>query len=84
MECLRQASGRLGLYSILFAISVYVLLWCNQSRQWFLLVTSMVMYAIATADIVYTVWLLFRLILGKEMFTFALLYPKYSLFVTNT
>ncbi|KAF5354029.1 hypothetical protein D9756_007189 [Leucocoprinus leucothites] len=73
-----------GLYAILFTISIYVLVWCNRSRQWFLLLTSIVMFAIATADITYTVWLLFSTLLGKEIFQFGHLYPKYSMFVTNT
>ncbi|KAJ3576028.1 hypothetical protein NP233_g698 [Leucocoprinus birnbaumii] len=73
-----------GLYAILFTISIYVLAWCNKSRQWFLLITTVFMFAIATADITYTVWLLFEILLGKEHFQFRVLYPKYSMFVTNT
>ncbi|KXN85660.1 hypothetical protein AN958_10997 [Leucoagaricus sp. SymC.cos] len=42
------------------------------------------MYAIATADISYTVSLLFNTLFGKNFFQFWLLYPKYSMFVTNT
>jgi hypothetical protein len=73
-----------GLYTLLFVISVYVLVWCNKPIKWFLLVTSVTMYAIATVDIVYTMWLLFRTVFGKMVFQFWHLYPKYNLFVTNT
>ncbi|KAF9451561.1 hypothetical protein P691DRAFT_345245 [Macrolepiota fuliginosa MF-IS2] len=72
-----------GLYTILFVISVYVLLWCNKSRQWFLLMMSVMMYIIAMSDIVYTLWLLFKVVLGLKKVMFWHLYPKYSLFVTN-
>jgi len=41
------------------------------------------MYAIATSDIIYTVWLLFKVVLGEKELVFIHLYPKYSLFVTN-
>lgn len=44
---------------------------------------SVAMYVIATSDIVYTAWLLFKTVLGTKQLTFLHLYPKYSLFVTN-
>lgn len=66
----------------MFAISIYVLS-CNKPRQWVLIIASIVMYAIATSDMVYTVWLLFKVVLGQKELVFLHLYPKYSLFVTN-
>ncbi|KAF9042937.1 hypothetical protein BJ165DRAFT_1348774, partial [Panaeolus papilionaceus] len=71
-----------GLYTTLFFICAYVpqhLPWI-----WVLLASGLLMYLIASADMIYTLVLLFRRLLGPgQTLTFEDIRIKYWLFVTN-
>lgn len=75
-------SSLLGIYFILFFICVYLLLWKKRPLRWVLLVSAIIMFSLATADIIYTYHLVFNRLLPRRL-TFTELFPKYMLFVTN-
>ena len=70
-----------GLYAILFAICVYVL-WRKKTLPWVLLASAVAMFALATADIAYTYYLLFGKIMQGNL-GLNELRPKFWLYVTN-
>ncbi|KAF8154577.1 hypothetical protein B0H34DRAFT_529383 [Crassisporium funariophilum] len=71
-----------GLYVVLFIICIYVLLQRQKTLHWVLLASAIVMFGLATADIVYTYYLVFdKLLVGGIGFND--LRPKYWLYVTN-
>ncbi|KAF9562094.1 hypothetical protein CPC08DRAFT_592671, partial [Agrocybe pediades] len=75
-----------GLYTILFLICLYVLLRKARNGKklhWILLVSAIVMFGLASADIGYTLYLLFGGLLMKGQLGFKELRPKYWLYVTN-
>lgn len=71
-----------GLYAVLFTICTYVLLHRNKTLHWVLLVSAIMMFSLATTDIVYTYYILFGK-LFKGGLTFTDLRPKYWFYVTN-
>ncbi|PPQ89304.1 hypothetical protein CVT25_000371 [Psilocybe cyanescens] len=71
-----------GLYVILFAICAYVLLRRNKNLHWILLTFAVVMFAIASADMIYTYYVLFCRVL-KGGLKFDHLKPKYLMYVSN-
>jgi len=71
-----------GLYTILFAICLYTLLRRDQNLHRILLLFVIVMFALATADIIYTYYIAFAEVPKGELL-FANLKPKYWLYVTN-
>jgi len=71
-----------GLYFILFAICLYVLGQRKNTAHWILLTFAIAMFTIATADIIYTYYLIFTK-LFKVGLSFTDLRPKYWLYVTN-
>jgi len=70
-----------GLYVILFAICVYVL-WRKKTLSWVLLASAVAMFALATADIAYTYYLIFGKLLQGTL-GLNELRPKFWLYVTN-
>ena len=70
-----------GVYTLLFACCVYVLRRKRQST--ILLVAAATMFAIATADIALTLYILFRYVLRSQWAPTNIVYPKYIFFVTN-
>lgn len=71
-----------GIYFILFFICAYLLLRKKRPLRWVLLASAIIMFFLATADIIYTYHLVFNKLLANKL-TFAELFPKYMLFVTN-
>ncbi|KAF8816460.1 hypothetical protein BYT27DRAFT_7184006 [Phlegmacium glaucopus] len=71
-----------GLYFILFIICIYVLLQRNKTIYWVLFASAIVMFSIATADIIYTYYLVFDKLFNGGV-SFDDLRPKYWLYVTN-
>ncbi|KIK03242.1 hypothetical protein K443DRAFT_131477 [Laccaria amethystina LaAM-08-1] len=71
-----------GIYFILFFIGVYLLLRKKRPLRWVLLASAVIMFSLATADIIYTYHLVFNRLLARRL-TFTELFPKYMLFVTN-
>ncbi|KAJ3505756.1 hypothetical protein NLJ89_g7253 [Agrocybe chaxingu] len=70
-----------GIYFNLFLICVFVLLRRNQPLHYVLLISAITMFALATADIVYTYCIVFgKLFAGVFHF---LTFAKYYLYVTN-
>ncbi|KAF8901216.1 hypothetical protein CPB84DRAFT_1846969 [Gymnopilus junonius] len=72
-----------GLYVILFAICIYVLLRHHRSSHGVLLASAVLMFALATTDIIYTYYILFAKLL-KGGLSFMDVRPKYWLHVTNS
>jgi len=70
-----------GLYVILFAICVYVLR-RKKMLSWILLASAVAMFALASADIAYTYYLIFGK-LTKGTLGIKDLRPKFWLYVTN-
>lgn len=77
-----RSNRNLGIYSVLFSICLYILIRRRRSIHWILPVLTSVMFAIATADICYTLYLLFQRLLDGAL-TFRDMRPKYWLYVTN-
>lgn len=75
-----------GLYTILFGICIYVLLpKRNQTVQLIIMAAVVVMYAIATADVAVSVYLIFRHVLaGDGNIGERDVLPKVLFYVTNT
>lgn len=71
-----------GLYSILFAICLYVLSQRKRTAHWILLTFAIAMFTVATTDMVYTYYLIFAK-LFKGGLSFTELRPKYWFYVTN-
>jgi len=71
-----------GLYSILFAICLYVLGQRQKTAHWILPTFAIAMFTIATTDIIYTYYLIFAK-LFKVGLSFTDLRPKYWFYVTN-
>jgi len=71
-----------GLYVILFAICLYILGQRKKTSHWILPTFAIAMFTIATADIIYTYYLVFAK-LFKLGLSFTDLRPKYWLYVTN-
>ncbi|KIM43707.1 hypothetical protein M413DRAFT_387096 [Hebeloma cylindrosporum] len=70
-----------GLYVILFAICVYVL-WRKKTISWVLLAFAVAMFALATADLGYTFYLIFGQLM-KGSLAVKELRPKFWLYVAN-
>lgn len=71
-----------GLYVILFSICVYIL--CRKKTlSWILLSSAVVMFALATADIAYTYYLIFGKLMKGSSIEFIDLMPKFWLYITN-
>ncbi|KAH6909986.1 hypothetical protein BKA70DRAFT_181897 [Coprinopsis sp. MPI-PUGE-AT-0042] len=72
-----------GIYIVLFGICCFVLMRRHKALHMVLLIFAICMFALATADIIYTYDIFFnKLLVGTAKFK--TLYPKYVMFVTNT
>jgi hypothetical protein len=71
-----------GLYTVLFSICAYVLLRRRRKIHWILPFFAVAMYSLATADMAYTLWLLFGKLLKLDL-SYQALRWKFWLYVTN-
>lgn len=71
-----------GLYTVLFSICAYVLLRRRRKIHWILPFFAVAMYSLATADMAYTLWLLFGKLLNLDL-SYQALRWKFWLYVTN-
>jgi len=71
-----------GIYTVLSMIWVYIILRQRQKIHWIFRVLGLIMYMVASADIGFTVWLLFQKTLkGESLCQYVT--PRYLLYVTN-
>lgn len=71
-----------GVYTILFSICAYVLIRRWRKIHWILPLLAVAMYSLATADMAYTLWLLFDKLLNLDL-SYQDLRLKFWLYVTN-
>jgi len=72
----------IGIYSILFMICAYIILRRRHNIHWIIQVLGLALYILASADIAYTMWLVFGKLLKGDV-PYADLRVKYWLYVTN-
>ncbi|TFK37223.1 hypothetical protein BDQ12DRAFT_653128 [Crucibulum laeve] len=71
-----------GMYLILYVTCTFILLRRNDRLNWIMLASASIMFALATADIGYTYFLVFNKLLGKGL-SWKALYPKYIMYASN-
>ena len=74
----------IGIYFILFAICACIALQQGHKIHWVIQVLGLILFMLASADIAYTMWLLFgKFLKGDLLIFFTYVKPKYWLYVTN-
>ena len=74
----------LGIYTSLSIICAYILLQRRHNAHWIFPVLGLALYTLASADIVYTMWLLFgKLLKGDLLISYTYIRPHHWLFITN-
>ncbi|TFK37130.1 hypothetical protein BDQ12DRAFT_222783 [Crucibulum laeve] len=71
-----------GMYLVLYVTCTFILLRRNDRLHWIMLASASIMFALATADIGYTYFLVFNKLLGNGL-NWRALYPKYIMYVSN-